>query len=395
MSERTYDVVLFGATGFTGKLTAEYLAKQKPRSWAIAGRSKDKLEKVKKDLGLDVPILVADADDEKALDALAPQTKVVCTTVGPYAKYGKKLASACARSGTHYCDLTGEVTFIRWSIDANHEAALKSGARIVHCCGFDSIPFDLGLHMVWTNAGKKPLAWAKSLVKMKGGASGGTIASMMTLMEEAEKSKDTRRLLADPFSLDPVRGKVHPDDQPKDVHGARFDRDLGRWTGPFIMAAVNTRVVRRSNALLEYAYGEKLRYSEAMVFPKGASGWLSASMLAGGLGAFAGLAAMGPTRSFVQRFLPKPGEGPTPEQQKAGFFDVTILAETESGDRLRGKVGADGDPGYSQTAVMLGESALCLAAGVGERAGVLTPATAMGMTLVDRLRNAGMRFLSE
>jgi len=398
---RPYDVVLFGATGFTGKLVAEYLAratKGKNLKWAVAGRNKAKLEAVVKELGIDaaVPCLVANADDAASLDALVPQARVVCTTVGPYAKYGKNLVSSCTRHGTHYCDLTGEVPFIRWSIDENHAKAVGTRTRIVHCCGFDSIPFDLGVHMLFAHA-KKPLAWAKSFAgESKGGFSGGTIASMLNLVEEAERDKSVRRILSDPHALDPgangARGRSNGVD--RDQRGVRFDRDIGRWTAPFVMAQVNTRVVRRSNALLHY--GDAFRYSESMSLPKGPRGLVMASAITAGMAAFVGAASVPATRRLMQqRLLPKPGEGPSKEAREKGFFKVRVLAETEDGARLSGRVEGHADPGYGETSKMLGESALCLAEDEGalpERFGVLTPASAMGMRLVDRLRGAGMTF---
>jgi short subunit dehydrogenase-like uncharacterized protein len=393
---RTHDIVLFGATGFTGKLVVEYLAKNAGKAkWAIAGRNREKLEAVKKEVGVDVPVLVADADDDASLDALVPQTRVVCTTVGPYAKYGKKLVASCTRHGTHYCDITGEVQFIRWSIDENDAKARGTRTRIVHCCGFDSIPFDLGVHMLWAHA-QKPLAWAKGFCgQTKGGMSGGTIASMMNIMEELQRDRSIGKLLADPHSLEPGREKNGRDE--RDQKGVRFDKDLGRWTAPFVMAAVNTRIVRRSNALLHY--GDRFHYAESMSTPKGPRGLLMATGVTAGMGAFVSLAAIPATRRFMQRrFLPKPGEGPTKEQREAGYFKVRVLAETESGERLTGRVEGHADPGYGETSKMLGQSALCLAqddSRLGDHFGVLTPASAMGMHLVERLRAAGMTFVVE
>ncbi|MBX3189238.1 MAG: saccharopine dehydrogenase NADP-binding domain-containing protein [Labilithrix sp.] len=394
---RSFDVVLFGATGFTGKLVAEYLA-GKDLTWAIAGRNRDKLEKVRRDLSLgDLPILVADGHDAASLEALVPKTRVVATTVGPYNEHGRLLATTCARHGTHYCDITGEVPFIRASIDANHEEAVATRARVVHCCGFDSIPFDLGVHMLWDRAhqGGHHLAWAKGFAaKLKGGFSGGTVASMLALAKEAGRDREVRRLLGNPYALDPdprVQGPPSPDQ-----HGVRKDEDLGRWTAPFVMAAINTRVVRRSNAILDYAYGKDFRYSEAMSFAPGPKGLFGASMVTGGLVGFLAAAAFPPTRELLARaFLPKPGEGPSKEERERGFFEVKILAETDHGERLSGRVAGKSDPGYGETAKMLGESALCLAkddALLPARYGVLTPASSMGMHLVDRLRRAGMTF---
>jgi short subunit dehydrogenase-like uncharacterized protein len=411
---REHDIVLFGATGFTGRLVADYFAEHAPKAvrWAIAGRSREKLEAVKRDLvrtnpdlaGL--PVLVADGHDEASLEALVPKTRVICTTVGPFGKHGQKLVAACARHGTHYCDITGEVPFIRKSIDENHDKAIATRARIVHCCGFDSIPFDLGVHMLWDRAKKDghTLSWAKGFAgKVKGCFSGGTAASMLALMEEAERDRNVRRLLANPYGLDPDPSRKSGNHRPEspDQRGVRYDADLGRWTAPFVMSAINTRIVRRSNALLGGAYGKDFRYAESMSFPKGAKGLLGASALTAGLGAFVAAAAFAPTRDLLaKRVLPKAGEGPSKEQRDAGYFEVHLLAETDvdanaKKERLAGKVIGTSDPGYGETAKMLGESALCLAldgARLDERFGVLTPASAMGMHLVERLRAAGMTF---
>jgi len=401
MSNREYEVVLFGATGFTGKLVAEYLKEHSPRDlkWCIAGRNREKLEAVRRDLALgELPIEIADGHDEASLERLVPRAKVVCTTVGPYTKHGVLLARAVAKHGTHYCDLTGEPPFIRRSIDENHAVAEKSGARVVHCCGYDSIPFDLGVHMLWDHAKKTAgtgLRWAKGFAaETKGAFSGGTIASMATIMELARSDRDVRRLLGDPHGFDPVRGKRTTDPFEQDQRSVRWDPDIERWTAPFLMATVNTRVVRRSSALVPGHYGESFRYREAMSLMRGPKGFVAASAITAALGGFAAVLAFEPTRDLVtKRFLPKPGEGPSKEARDAGYFKVRFVAETENGEKLRGRVEGDSDPGYGETAKMLAESALCLARDeLGERSGVLTPATAMGMTLVERLRAAGMRF---
>ncbi len=406
MSDRPFDLVLFGATGFTGKLVAEYLARQRPRDlrWAIAGRSKDKLEAVRRELGVpDLPLHIVDADDEKALGELAAQTRVVCTTVGPFARHGVVLVRAAARHGTHYCDITGEPQFIRRSIDENHDEAVRTKARIVHCCGYDSIPFDLGVHMLWDHArkrGSKGLRWAKGFAgETKGGMSGGTIASMAALMEEAGRDRDVRRLLADPHGLDPVRPGRTDDPFEQDQRGVRWDPDIERWTAPFLMATVNTRVVRRSNALVEGHYGERFRYHEAMSMPKGPKGLIAATAVTAALGGFAAALAIPATRKLVtERILPKPGEGPSKEAREKGYFKARFVAEIEDGEKVRGLVEGTSDPGYGETAKMLGESALCLAkdeAKLPPTAGVLTPASAMGMVLVERLRAASMTFVVE
>ena len=410
MSDREFDIVLFGATGFTGKLVAEYLAlrMERPARWAIAGRNQKKLEAVKQSLVdhdarlADLAILIADGHDDPSLDALVPRARVVCTTVGPYGQYGRRLATACARHGTHYCDITGEVPFIRASIDANHVKAIETKARIVHCCGFDSIPSDLGVHILWDHAKRKggSLAWAKAFVgEMRGTASGGTAATMLAIIEEATRDPQVRKLLGNPHALDPVvpRGRRR-DPFEADVRGVSFDADIERWTAPFVMASINTRIVRRSNALI--GYGEGFRYREAMSLPKGPKGLVAAALVTGATAGFALGAALPPTRALLARFvLPKAGEGPSKEARDAGHFTFRLVAEGtgEAGAALRATATVKGtsDPGYGETAKMLGESALCLAqdgAKLDARFGVLTPASAMGMHLVERLRAAGMTF---
>lgn len=408
MQERPFDVVLWGATGFTGRLVAGYLLSSgESFRWALAGRDKGKLEAVRRDLEAvrasagDVPILVADRADPASLAAMVRQTRVVCTTVGPYAKYGRELPATCVALGTDYCDITGEVPFIRGVIDAHHEEAARRGVRIVHCCGFDSIPSDLGVHMVHDHAKREGRALEQArffLVKSRGGFSGGTIASMMNLIEEATTDRALRRLVADPYALNPEGERSGPDGP--DQRGVGFDRESGRFTAPFVMASVNTRVVRRSNALLGYAYGRDFRYAEVMRFARGPAGLLSAAAVTAGLGGFAAAAVFPPTRRLLERFaLPAPGEGPSKEERDRGHFLVEIHATTRGdGGHLVGRVAGTSDPGYGETAKMLGESALCLAMdrdATPAAAGVLTPASAMGMPLVERLRRAGMTFQVE
>ncbi len=409
MAERPYEIILFGATGFTGKLVAEYLVKHAPADlrWALAGRGREKLEAVRAGLAREdaraasLPILLGDSQDQASMDALAKATQVVCTTVGPYIKYGHALAAACANHGTHYCDLTGEVPFMREVIDRHHARARETGARIVHTCGFDSIPSDLGVLVIHERAkalGKK-LAWVRFFAgETKGGFSGGTVASILALIDAAKRDPGMRRILRDPYALDPDPKAAGPDGP--DQLGVRFDPDLGMWTGPFVMAAVNTRVVRRSNALLGHAYGPSFRYSEAMSFGKGPKGFVTASAVSAGLIAFLAAASLRPTRRLLEKtVLPGSGEGPSKEAREAGYFRIRFVAETEADGgvpvRITGRIEGKSDPGYGETAKMLSESALCLArdgTSLAPGGGVLTPASAMGMRLVERLRSAGMVF---
>ncbi len=384
------DLVLFGATGFTGKLVAEYL-RGKPVRWALAGRDRGKLEALQRELGVDVPILVGDVRDPASLEAIVKQTRVVCTTVGPYAMYGAPVVAACAAHGVDYCDLTGETHWIRRMIDAHHEQAKQTGARIVHCCGFDSIPSDLGVWAVQDHAlrthGKPCSSIVYALGKSRGGISGGTIASMMNLMDEAKKDRAVRKVLLDPYALNPA-GERGPDGP--DQRSVELDRDLNAWTAPFVMAAINTRIVRRTNALSDYRYGRDFHYREVMSFPRGPRGFATAFGVTAALGGFFVAAALGPTRKLLENtVLPAPGEGPDAHTRERGSFEVRLVGQGD-GFRVEGRFAGKGDPGYGATSVMLAESALCLALdGRSTGGGILTPAYAMGGQLATRLRAAG------
>jgi short subunit dehydrogenase-like uncharacterized protein len=398
-SSRDHDIVVYGATGFVGVLTAQYLAGAAPAGVRIAlgGRSQSKLEQTRDKLGVDWPLVIADSQDDAAVAAMAASTRVVATTVGPYLRYGLPLVKACAEAGTHYADLTGEVLFMRRAIDIAHDAATASGARIVHTCGFDSIPSDLGvlaLHEAAKAAGAGDLGDTTFVVKrMRGGASGGTIDSLRISVDEAKRDKDSRRLMVDPYALSPDRA-AEPDLGPeRDPAKPLRDERLGGWLAPFVMGTVNTRVVRRSNALQGHAYGRKLRYRELMRTGSGPKGAAMAAGISGTLGGLVAGFALPGTRQLLDKVLPSPGEGPSEEAREKGFFHIDIHTTTSGGQRLRCEIRADGDPGYKATAVMLGEAALCLAQDdLPDAAGVLTPATAMGTALTDRLNAAGQTY---
>jgi short subunit dehydrogenase-like uncharacterized protein len=392
---RTFDIVLFGATGFTGRLVAEYLATHAPAETriALAGRNTTRLEQIRAGLPAGArawPLLVADSGDAAAMQRLAEQTTVVCTTVGPYAKYGLPLVEACAKAGTHYCDLTGETQFMRDSIDRAMDTAKASGARIVHTCGFDSIPSDLGVLALHEALGKL-LRVTYVVEVLKGGFSGGTVASALNGLDEAKVDKARRRIMGDPYALSPKRDEEPKLGDERDLASFRFDEFTGKWVAPFIMASVNTRVVRRSNALLGYAYGRQFKYAEVM----GMKNLVAAATFTAGLGLFMAGVLFGPTRKLVESRLPKPGEGPDEHSRKNGFLKVKLHAESEGGVKKVLTITGQGDPGYQLTSLILGQSALCLALD-GEKlpkvAGVLTPATAMGRVLIDRLVAAGMTF---
>lgn len=408
--KRTFDIVLFGATGFTGKLVAEYFAKTCGPTvrWAIAGRNEAKLAEVRQDLAridpklADLPIRIADAFDPASLDALVPQARVIVSTAGPFAKYGRELVAACARHGTHYADITGEVQFVRQSIDENDALAKQNHARIVHSCGYDSIPFDLGVYMLWEYAHERgcDLRWAKGFAgKTKGGISGGTLSSMLMLMEEASKDARTRRLFLNPRALDPDPSTRRGSE--RDQRGVRFDEDIRRWTAPFVMAVYNTRVVRRSDALI--GYGDDFRYDESMSMPEGPRGFTMGTAITAGLAGIMAASATSFGRSLIAKTpLAQSGTGPSERAREQGYFHAHFVGETSSCKiasgknlRLEGKVSGQGDPGYAATARMLGQSALCLAQDedvLPKRWGVLTPAAAMGMHLVERLRHAQFEF---
>lgn len=402
---REFELVLFGATGFTGALVAEALARRKGKDlrWALAGRNQEKLASVRREVAkiepalAELPLLVADAADDAALRAVAARTEVVITTVGPYAKFGLPLAKACAEEGTDYCDLTGEVPFVRDVIDTSHETAKRTGARIVPCCGFDSIPSDLGvflLHEHFAASGRR-LSRAKMVVgRTKGGFSGGTAASMLNLMELGGKDPKVRRLMGDPYALIPDRDRDRGPDR-GDPMGVAFDRDAKTWTGPFVMAAVNTRVVRRTNALLDHPYGKDFRYAEVMGLGEGPAGFARSAGLTAGLGAFVAIAAAGSLgRDVLSKVLPKPGEGPSREQRETGYFRLRIFGWA-GGERPAAvcHVWGTNDPGYGETAKMLSEAGLLLAeTRDASKGGVLTPASALGSELAARLRAQGMRW---
>jgi short subunit dehydrogenase-like uncharacterized protein len=403
-SDRQFDIVLFGATSFVGRLCAEYLARAAPPEVRIglAGRSRGRLGELQASLGgraAEWPLLVADTTDPDSLRTLAASTRVLATTVGPYRRYGMGVVEACAATGTHYADLNGEVLFMREAIDRFDALAVGSGARIVHSCGFDSIPSDLGvllLHEAVTADGTGELEDTTLVVRaMKGGPSGGTIATMKGTIEDARSSPELARLLADPYALSPDRDAEPRLGPEADLRGVQNDHDLGMWVGPFVMGSINTRAVRRSNALQGHAYGSRFRYREVMGFGSGPLAAAQAGAVAGGVGALVVGLALAPTRAVLDRVLPSPGEGPNEQRRDAGFFRIEIQTRTSSGARYICRVAAQGDPGYKATAVMFGESALSLALDADRlptRTGVLTPATALGKTLVERLRAAGQTY---
>jgi short subunit dehydrogenase-like uncharacterized protein len=403
---REYDIVLYGATGFVGKLTAEYLAKAGGKARiALAGRSTDRLRAIRDTLGESAQswqLLTADAASPKTLDAMAEQTQVVVTTVGPYSRYGLPLVAACAAAGTDYADLTGEPPFMRESIDLYHKQAQDTGARIVHACGFDSIPSDLSVYALYRRAredGSGELVDTNFVVRsMSGGLSGGTIASGVEVLDAVSRDPDVRRQVADPYTLSPDRD-AEPElgaqpDLPR-RRGRQIAPELtGLWTAGFMMAPSNTRIVRRSNALQDYAYGRRFKYSEHMNVGSSALAPVVSSVV-NGIGNV--VSALGSRyfrllpRKLVDRALPKPGTGPSESVRERGFYKVETYTATTSGARYIATMAQRGDPGYKATAVLLGESGLALAMDrevLSDLHGVLTPAAAMGDALMARFQAA-------
>jgi short subunit dehydrogenase-like uncharacterized protein len=398
---RELDLVLHGATGFVGRLTAGYLAAHAPSDVRIglSGRSPERLRQVRDELGPAAagwPLLVADSASADDLAALAARTRVVATTVGPYARHGLPLVQACAQAGTHYADLTGEVLFVHESIDRYDATARATGARVVHACGFDSVPSDLAvllLHRAAAADGAGSLTATTLSAHLRGGVSGGTLDSVRGQIAAMRQDAGARRIALDPYALSPDRA-LEPDlGRQPDLVGVGFDRLLGEWVGPFVMAPFNTRVVRRSNAVQGWAYGRELRYREVLGFGRGPASPVLAAAATGALAALAGGLAAPGARQLLGRLLPSAGEGPSAATRESGWFRMTAVAATSSGRRYVATVSGRGDPGYAATSVLLGESALALALDdlPATPGGVLTPAAGIGDTLVDRLRRAGMQ----
>jgi len=386
--KREFDIVVYGASGFTGRLVAEYLAgcKDATTRWAMAGRDTAKLAAVRDEIGArkDIPLIAADASNPQSLRDMARRARVVLTTVGPYQLYGAELVAACVAEGTDYADLCGEPAWMRQMIDAHDAQARKTGARIVFSCGFDSIPFDLGVLFLQTEAKKRfgaPFARVKGRVrKMRGTFSGGTAASLKATMAAAAKDPNVVTLLKDPFSLTPgFQGPKQPSGMKPE-----YDEDFGVWMAPFVMAAINTRNVHRTNALTGFSFGKDFVYDEMVMTGPGEKGEQIAK----------GMAAAGSGMEGDKG--PKPGEGPSKEERENGFYDLLFLGVGPDGRKLAASVKGDKDPGYGSTSKMIAETALALAADDSIEGGVWTPGAAIGLPLADRLqKNAGITFAIE
>ncbi len=404
MEDREFDIVVWGASGFTGRLVVEYLLERYALggeiNWAIAGRSKEKLNCVLDglDYGENPPsVLIADSHDPESLDKLARDTRVILTTVGPYAKYGSELVAACVRNGTHYCDLCGEVQWMRRMIDLHQRTAQETGARIVMSCGFDSIPSDFGVWALQTEAKIRRNQYCKQvslLVRaMKGGASGGTFASLLNALDESRQDRTVAKILTDPYALNPQNSK-RGSDKPEQS-GARYDEAARLWTAPFVMAGVNTRVVRRTHALTGLLYGDDFRYREATIAGVGFFGRVRASLMSTALRIFFVASVLPLSRQYiVNKLLPSPGEGPSRQERENGYFNLLLVGQFSDGATIRLRVKGDRDPGYGSTSKMLTEAAICLAKDdLNTEGGCWTPVSAMGAPLFERLKsNAGLSF---
>jgi short subunit dehydrogenase-like uncharacterized protein len=401
MTQPKYDIVVFGASSFVGSILCQYLnsSREEPAlRWAIAGRSSAKLEAVKTQLGnSDLDVIIADASDEAALRSLCAQTRVVTTTVGPYALYGETLVKICAETGTDYCDLTGELQWIRQMIERYDATAKASGARIVNSCGFDSIPSDLGVYYTQQQSMDKFGEYCDNIsmrVKvMKGGLSGGTFASLINVMKETSGNPALRQEMADPYSLCP---NTIDKTRQTNIGLAQFDQASLTWISPFVMADINTRIVHRSNLLQGHPYGTSFRYDEAMQTGTGFKGRMVAGAVGGSLAGLMAAGSLKPGRWLLTKIFPAPGDGPSPEQQKHGHFDLHFYGQTASGKKLLCRVTGDRDPGYGSTAKMLGQASICLARDIAKDqvgGGLLTPASCFSDTLLQRLKSfSGLGF---
>ena len=380
MSDKQFDIVIYGATGYTGRLVAEHLLREygdKPDAptWAMAGRNPDKLAEVKREIGApdSTPTIVADAADKVSLDLMCEQAKVVITTVGPYQLYGEPLLAACAKSGTHYADLCGEPAWMRQMIDKYHEDAKASAARISFSSGFDSIPFDLGVVMLQKEAQERfgaPCRTVRGRVRaMKGTFSGGTAASLTESMKAMARDPSLITIMRSPFGLTPgFEGPGQPNGMvPK------YESDLGKWAAPFVMAPINTKNVHRTNFLRGHPWGEDFRYDEMVLTSPGEAGKAAAN------------AAAEMMKNPFGAKPPKPGEGPTPEERENGYYDVLFVGETAAGETLRYAVKGRYDPGYGSTSRMIGETGIALLESDAP-GGIGTPGSILGEALVARLR---------
>jgi short subunit dehydrogenase-like uncharacterized protein len=407
MRETSYDVVLYGASGFVGKQTVRYFAESAGSKvrWAIAGRDRSKLESVRAEVGIAVDILVAASQDRTAIDALVSQTRVLLNTAGPFALYGDAIVAACVRYRTHYVDITGETPWVKGLIDRYHLQAAADGTRIIPCCGFDSVPADLGAYLLVRYLQRELGAnctQVKAYYQAAGGFNGGTLASGLNIFDSGGLD-----LVTNPFLLNPPESVPTDVDRHRDPTSPQYDVEMGTWVAPFFMGVVNTRIVRRSWALfdrvasleenrLPESYGADFSYQEYFKFdPPWA--WLQSAAMVGGMAVIGGAIAIPPLRSLLESVIPQVGSGPTEQTMNEGWFRCELLGWGSQGQLVRGLIADVGDPGNRATVKFVCESALCLAVdfdrlpGGAQRGGILTPATGLGDVLVERLQRAGMR----
>ena len=410
MKNIEYDLVIMGATGFTGKLVVEYLienygVENEEFTWAIAGRDINKLERLRSSFKYidsnsnKIPRLVVDSHDTNSLDKMTSISRLVISTVGPYLKFGEALVESCVKNGTHYCDLTGEVPFIRRSIDAFDIKAKKNNCRIVHSCGFDSVPSDIGVLLLQMDSLKrfnKPCEEVNLYVRsIRGGLSGGTIDSMISIFNYMRSNPEDQNLLKSPFSLNP-RNSVENDTRQPNLKSVKWNDDIQRWVCPFIMSGFNSRIVRRTNAITDHRYGIDFRYSEVSSFKKGMTGFFRAMVMFIGLVIIQICLKVRPLLWCLRKFsLPSPGEGPSRETRDNGFFKLELIGSMENIKKVSLTVTGDSDPGYSATAKMITESALSVLLDqdrIPKVHGVLTPASGIGAVLAERLKDKGINF---
>ena len=395
---KEFDIIIWGATGFTGRLVAEYIFKNYSSgklNWAIAGRDKKKLINVRDKIADEnIPLIIADSFDEVSLTKMTQRTKVICSTVGPYSKYGSLLVKSCIKTNTHYCDLAGEAQWIRKIVDTYHQEAKNKKIRIVNSCGFDSIPSDIGVYFIYKNLPDVNMKLDKISMRVsgfKGSLSGGTYASMNNIITEASKDRLIGKILTNPYGLNPEGQRSGPDK--RDLNKVKYDEDSKSWIAPFMMAGINTKIVRRSNALSNYSYGKNFTYDESIMTGDGFRGRIRAIISVLPL-IFLSAKPGSLLKRIFNFFTPKPGQGPNKNERENGYYSMRFYIRYNDKSRALVRVTGDRDPGYGSTSKMLAESAICLSKdSLKDTYGVITPSIAMGDQILDRLQaKAGLTF---
>ena len=395
---KDFDIIIWGATGFTGRLVAEYIFKNyssEKLNWAIAGRDKKKLINVRDEIADEnIPIIIADSFDEMSLTKMTQKTKVICSTVGPYSKYGSLLVKSCIKTNTHYCDLAGEAQWIRKIVDTYHQEAKNKKVRIVNSCGFDSIPSDMGVYFIHKNLPDVNIKLDNISMRLsgfKGSLSGGTYASMNNIITEASKDSLIRKILTNPYGLNPEGQRSGPDK--RDLNKVKYDEDSKSWIAPFMMAGINTKIVRRSNALSNYSYGKNFTYDESVMTGDGFKGRIKAIISVLPL-IFLSAKPGSLLKRIFNYFTPKPGQGPNENERENGYYSMRFYIRYNDKSRALVRVTGDRDPGYGSTSKMLAESAICLSKdSLKDTYGIITPSIAMGDQILDRLQaKAGLTF---